>query len=69
MSNLQHKDHAGRIWRKYTCSFKSPDGTYAFDLWAISDDHAQLQMDALKETAVVNGRVEGEIPWGAQNGA
>lgn len=53
----KYLDPQGRSWNKYTCSFESPDGKYGFELWAISFEHAQLQLDALKET----GRVDGEV--------
>lgn len=56
-------DPQGRKWNKYICSFSSPEGKFSFDIWAISFDHAHLQLDAIKETATISGEVhaEGEI--------
>ncbi|MGE8688582.1 MAG: hypothetical protein ACN6PJ_15670 [Achromobacter sp.] len=53
---LAHQDAAGRTWHPYEVQFTSPDGTYACHIYAISDDHARLQLDALKE----NGKLIGQ---------
>ncbi|WP_323016399.1 hypothetical protein [Castellaniella sp.] len=50
-------DPKGRRWYPYTITFDSPDGTFDVDLYAISEDHARLQLDALKETGRVTGRI------------
>lgn len=50
-----YKDPLGRTWRRYNVHFTSPDGTFGFWIWAISDYHAQLQLEALKETSVISG--------------
>lgn len=50
------KDAQGRVWRAYAVDFDSPDGTYACHIYAISDDHAQLQLEALKETGRISGQ-------------
>ena len=49
-------------WNAYAVNFTSPDGTYSFHIYAISDDHAQMQLDAIKETACIAGQVCGVIP-------
>lgn len=51
-------------WNLYGATFKSPDGQYGFHFYAISDDHAALQLEAIKETAVLDGRIERVIPLG-----
>lgn len=61
MSRPEYTDPKGRVWNEYVCSFTSPDGSYSFHIWALSHDHALLQLAALKETAKVDGRVEGVI--------
>ncbi|MFY2845598.1 hypothetical protein ACOTJF_28320 [Achromobacter ruhlandii] len=50
------KDAQGRVWHPYAVDFDSPDGTYSCHIYAISDDHAQLQLDALKETGRISGQ-------------
>lgn len=50
------KDAQGRVWRAYSVKFNSPDGAYECHISAISDDHAQLQLDALKETGRITGQ-------------
>lgn len=52
-------DPQGRpmTWNLYGAHFTSPDGSYGFHFYAISDDHAALQLEAIKETAVLDGRV------------
>lgn len=54
---LEHADANGRTWRPYSVEFDSPDGAFSVYLYAISWDHARLQLDALRET----GRVAGEV--------
>lgn len=47
----------GREWHPYDIQFESPDGRYSVYLYAISEEHAHLQLDALKETGKVIGKV------------
>lgn len=56
---LSHKDAAGRIWHPYEVQFQSPDGTYACHIYAISDEHAQLQLESLKESGKIGGLTVG----------
>lgn len=56
---LMFKDAAERIWYPYEVQFTNPDGTYACHLYAISDDHARLQLEALKECGQIVGRIIG----------
>lgn len=58
---MKYTDRDGRIWSKFTCSFTSPDGKYCFELWALSHDHALMQLESLKENAVVDGELADEI--------
>lgn len=50
------KDAQGRTWHAYSVKFDSPDGAYECHIYAISDDHALLQLDALKETGRITGQ-------------
>ncbi|MCM2572620.1 hypothetical protein NAT65_16170 [Achromobacter xylosoxidans] len=50
------KDAQGRVWHAYSVKFYSPDGSYECHISAISDDHARLQLDALKETGHLTGQ-------------
>jgi len=61
-----YTDPAGRQWHPYAVEFDSPDsahgspdGVFLVTLFAISDLHAQLQVDAMRETARVAGQVVG----------
>jgi hypothetical protein len=47
----------GREWRTYTCSYKTPDGTYCFTIMAISMEHAAAMLQDLKETATLDGEL------------
>lgn len=57
MQVMSYLDEASRRWDLYAIEFDSPDGTYTVTLYAISHEHAQLQLQSLKE----NGRVMGQI--------
>lgn len=59
---LEHIDAKGRRWHPYEVEFTSPDGTYSVHLYAVSPEHAQLQLDALKESGRIGGKVEGVYP-------
>lgn len=54
-------DPKGRVWEPYAVTFESPDGMFSIRLWAISEEHAHLQLDALKETGEVQGKVVAEV--------
>lgn len=49
----------GKTWHRYTCSFKSQDGKYCFDIYALNDYHAELLMSDLRDSARVDGRLAG----------
>lgn len=53
---LSHVDPQGRVWHPYAVKFESPDGTYECHIYAISDGHARLQLEALKETGHISGQ-------------
>lgn len=63
---LEYVDLEGRKWHPYDVHFNSPDGTYSVYLYALSYEHAMLQLDALKETAHIPfpGHVIASIPTG-----
>lgn len=44
-------------WKPYSVSFESPEGQFSFHIYAISFDHAQLQIDAIRETAKLDGEL------------
>jgi hypothetical protein len=54
---LSYTDHARRTWHPYAVEFESPDGVYSVHLYAVSAEHAHLQLEALKE----NGRISGHV--------
>lgn len=51
----------GRVWHPYVVRFESPDGTFECHLYALSFEHACLQLDALKETGRVVARTVGVV--------
>jgi hypothetical protein len=59
MTALKVTDPHGRNinWNLYAVNFDSPDGKFSFHIYAISDEHAQLQVDAIRETATLEGQV------------
>lgn len=61
MRELRYVDNKGLEWGVYSISFDSPDGVFTAELWAISHEHAELQLQALKETGRVDGRIEEEF--------
>lgn len=44
-------------WKPYSVSFESPEGHFSFCIYAISFEHAELQLDAIREA----GKVDGEL--------
>lgn len=54
--SLKYQDEQGRLWHPYSVEFISPDGKFMVEVWAISHDHALLQVEALRETATVKGQ-------------
>ena len=59
MLDLTTPDPHGRNmnWNLYAVNFESPDGKFSFHIYAISSEHAQLQVDAIRETATLEGQV------------
>jgi hypothetical protein len=57
----QVADASGRAWSLYAVEFDSPDGRFQFYLYAISMEHAHLQVDAIRESARVSGQVVAEV--------
>lgn len=47
----------GIEWKLFTVNFSTPDGKFSAYLYAVSPEHLSYQLEALKETAVIN-----EIP-------
>lgn len=52
----------GHTWYLYTFDYQSPDGRPSGYFYATSDDHAQLLLSDLKESAVFAGQVLGSRP-------
>lgn len=48
----------GRLWRRFLCSFKSADGTFGFEIMALSNDHALMMLAELKATATLDGELK-----------
>lgn len=54
---MHEVEHGGVKYRLYAVDFESPDGKFSFDIYAISEEHALLQVDAIRETAKLSGLV------------
>lgn len=52
----------GRDWFLYGVDFKTHDGTFSTYIYAISDEHAQMVVQELRETATLAGRIHGVYP-------
>lgn len=64
-----YTDPAGRVWRPYVVEFRSQDsavgaaeGVFSVTIHAVSDLHAVLQVEALRETATLKGELVGMHP-------
>lgn len=51
-------------WRPYAVDFESPDGVFGVVIYAISYEHAGLQVEALRESAVLRGEIVETVPAG-----
>lgn len=49
----------GREWALYGVEYKTADGTFITYVYAISDEHAAMVVEELRESATVMGRSEG----------
>lgn len=54
----KYTDPQGIVWYPYQADFESPEGLFSVYISAISDEHAALQVEALKGTAKLAGRIE-----------
>lgn len=52
-----YTDPHGVKWFPYMVEFSSEDGRFAVELWGTSDDHAEKQLRAMRDTAALQGRV------------
>lgn len=59
---LEYKDAQGFVWHPYAVDFTSDEGKFSCHIYAISDEHAQLQLAAIKETGVIAGKVAAIVP-------
>lgn len=48
----------GRMWRTYTCSYDTADGRFAFEIMALSMEHAAAMLEELKATAKLDGEID-----------
>jgi hypothetical protein len=51
-------DVSGKRWYLYSFEYTTGDGRFSSHFYAISDEHAHIVMQELKETAVLSGRVQ-----------
>lgn len=59
---LECIDPQGRKWHPYGVEFDSPDGKFECVIYAVSDMHAELQLESLKENGRINGQTIGVYP-------
>lgn len=59
---MEYKDPRGLVWHPYGVEFDSPDGKFCFHIYAISAEHAELQLASIKENAKVYGKIEEIVP-------
>lgn len=59
----------GRTWNLFDAAFTTPDGTYSFNFYAISHEHASMILDDIKATAVLTGQVVDCIKNGERDDA
>lgn len=63
MSNAVHMplscEVRGKTWHLYSFEWGGADGTFCGHFYAISDDHAALVLQDIKDTAKLNGRLYG----------
>lgn len=52
----------GRRWYLYDVEYETPDGRFSTNIYALSDGHAAMRVQELRETAVLSGRILGVIP-------
>jgi hypothetical protein len=51
-----------RAWHLFGCEYDTPDGKFAFDIYALSHEHAAMMLDELKSTARLLGKIEDLVP-------
>lgn len=54
---MTYTDQKGRVWRPYAVDYKTSDGTFRFEIMAISHLHAEEMLSDLKQSAVVAGEI------------
>lgn len=54
-------DEKGFEWKPYSIEFESADGTFCFEIWAISFEHAELLIQDIRQTAKLSGEIIGVI--------
>ncbi len=48
-------------WKLYAVDFDTSDGTFSTYLYATSQYHAELQVEALRDSARIRGEVKGVV--------
>lgn len=54
---MAYTDYRGYSWDEYSIKFESPEGTFTTSIFAISFEHAELQLQAIKETGKIVGKL------------
>lgn len=55
----EYIDEKNYRWYPYSIEFESPEGRFTFEIYAVSKEHAELQLQAIRETAKVISRIVG----------
>lgn len=48
-------------WKKYLVDFETQEGTFSFDIFALSFEHASYRLEELKATAKIIGELVEEF--------
>lgn len=54
---ISFQDANGSDWYPYSIEFDAELGRFSVEMWAMSDEHAQQQLESLQANGVVAGRV------------
>ena len=55
-------DTEGRLWRLYSVAFTSDGRSYSFELPALSEYHAMLRLEDIRNSAQVDGEIIAKGP-------
>lgn len=57
-----YRDGMGVKWFEFTCSFSVDGKEFGFHLWALDRADCERRLDALKQTAEVDGQLYAIVP-------